>query len=756
MKTILLILIISTQISLSQWKKLDAPQKVTVVSNVRVFQGVFYAINSDKLYKSNDEGQTWEEISTNLKDFETFKHIYKLHIYDGVFYALSAQQLNTIYESDLYISNDLGVSWEKIKIGSGQLDNFQKIENDFYIYSPKSPRGILTSKDAKNWEIVDIDEEEQTSLIKYDKLFKTNDTIIIYQYGTDSYQGVVPKFNYIKITTDNGNSWVTKGETLPNLGVKYLDKIGNTLIAGTRSGVYISNDFGDTWLLSNGGLSVESRFLFDMLVVDDIIYYGATRGFWKSLDSGKTWELVNSSFANLGFHSLVYQENYFSLVAYNVVNGINLNFISKDSFNSYKSLNFTSNLPISNFINEESGYYGTFQGIYTNDSNSNSFELISDFFQHKVEPISKLFKKDNILICHYGGRLHISNINYTIISSDYGKTWELIDYDKPNKINFIGYYINPDNRIFTITQNFGILYSDDLGKTWEEIEIDENTKIRLASMKSLNTKGNYFVENDSIFIYSTGLIYKTDQNFSELTDVLNRQDTSFLRNLLNRDISHLAKYENFIAISNASDNYLYLSNDYGKSWERCNFDFEIDRPRYSDNLIYDIINIDSNLIVSTYHGIYLSTDYGKNWTDMRYNISNSLEGTKYLYIFKNKLYLSMSGLGFYELDLKELGIASVENRNILYHYPPFPQPSATEVNIKSFWDSGVIDFTADDIEIYNINGEKINTKDKIKIRKEAQNIGTIIWDNSGVEPGIYIMRTKHGTETLITKIMVVR
>ena len=752
MKTILLILIISTQITLSQWKKLDAPNRITNVQNIQVFQGVFYATKSDIIYKSNDEGQTWEEISTNLKDFETFKHIYKLHIYDGVFYAISANDFNSIFESDLYISYDLGVNWEQIMIGSGQLDYFQKIENDFYIYSSTSPRGILTSKDAKNWEILDIN-EPINPLSKYNKLYNRNDTIIVYQYGSDAPSGTI-KYNFIKISTDNGKNWFTKGEYLDVKGVKHIYKIGNTLIAGTRSGVFISDDFGDTWLLSNGVLPEESRIVNEMLVVDDIIYYGAPKGFWKSLDSGKTWELVHSSLSNTGFHSLVLQDGCFFTSIYSVLNSIQHSLISKDNFNTYKPLNFTSNLLITNYIKKDIEYLSTNEGIYSLNKNSNTYELVSDFFQLKSHPVTKLHKKENVLIAHYGGTS--GGVNFTIISTDYGITWELIDYKKPNKINFIGYYINPDNRIFTITQNFGILYSDDLGKTWEEIEIDENTKIRLASMKSLNTKGNYFVENDSIFIYSTGLIYKTDQNFSELTDVLNRQDTSFLRNLLNRDISHLAKYENFIAISNASDNYLYLSNDYGKSWERCNFDFEIDRPRYSDNLIYDIINIDSNLIVSTYHGIYLSTDYGKNWTDMRYNISNSLEGTKYLYIFKNKLYLSMSGLGFYELDLKELGIASVENRNILYHYPPFPQPSATEVNIKSFWDSGVIDFTADDIEIYNINGEKINTKDKIKIRKEAQNIGTIIWDNSGVEPGIYIMRTKHGTETLITKIMVVR
>ncbi len=754
MKTIILILLISTQISLSQWKKLDAPYRITNVQNIQVFQGVFYATKSDIIYKSNDEGQSWEEISTNLKNFETFKHIYKLHIYDGVFYAISANDFNSIFESDLYISNDLGVNWEQIKIGSGQLDFFQKIENDFYIYSSNSPRGILTSKDAKNWELLDINEPINPLSI-YNKLYKTNDTIIVYQYGTDSQQGGILNYNSIKISVDNGQTWIIKGDSLSNLGVKYLDKIGNSLIAGTRSGVYISNDFGDTWLLSNGVLPEESRFVNDMLVVDDVIYFAALRGFWKSIDLGKTWELVNTSLPDVGFHNIVIQNGYSFIYIYSVSKNIQQNLISKDNFNSYKTLNFTSNLQISNFINEESGYYGTSEGIYTYDNNSNTFELISDFFQSKSEPVSKLFKKDNFLIAHYGGR-RFGFMDYAIISGDYGKTWDIIDYNKPNRVNFIGFYINSDNRIFTISQNYGILYSDDLGKTWEEIEIDENTKIRLVSMKSLNTKGNYFVENDSIFLYSTGLIYKTDQNFSELTDVVDRQDTSFLKNLLNKDISHFAKYENFVAISNSSDNYLYLSYDYGKSWERCNFDFEIEKERYTLPLINDIVNVDSNLIVSTFHGIYLSTDYGKNWTDMRYNLPKISEGTKYLYRFKNKLYLSMGSLGFYELDLKELGIASVENRNILYHYPPFPQPSTTSVNIKTFWDAGVINFTEDDIEIYNLNGEKLITKDKIKINKEAQNIGTITWDNSGVEPGIYIMKTKHGTETLITKIMVVK
>jgi hypothetical protein len=114
----------------------------------------------------------------------------------------------------------------------------------------------------------------------------------------------------------------------------------------------------------------------------------------------------------------------------------------------------------------------------------------------------------------------------------------------------------------------------------------------------------------------------------------------------------------------------------------------------------------------------------------------------------------MSGLGFYELDLKELGIASVENRNILYHYPPFPQPSNSIVKLKVFWDIKA-PFTSDDIHIYNLNGEKVNTENQIRIEKEDINSGHIIWDNSNHQPGIYFVKIKHGTETRFEKIMVI-
>ncbi len=102
--------------------------------------------------------------------------------------------------------------------------------------------------------------------------------------------------------------------------------------------------------------------------------------------------------------------------------------------------------------------------------------------------------------------------------------------------------------------------------------------------------------------------------------------------------------------------------------------------------------------------------------------------------------------------------SSVENkveRNYLYVHPPFPQPSNRQVKIKVFWDIKQ-PFTIDDISIYSLNGKKINTYNQLRIEKVSVNSAYIIWGNESQEPGIYIVKIEHGTETRFEKILIIR
>jgi hypothetical protein len=167
--------------------------------------------------------------------------------------------------------------------------------------------------------------------------------------------------------------------------------------------------------------------------------------------------------------------------------------------------------------------------------------------------------------------------------------------------------------------------------------------------------------------------------------------------------------------------------------------------------------------MTTSIGFMYSIDFGSNWE--LYNVGLDINGVdkvqnipfRSLTLNNDTIYIALKDklmkLPLLELGIEYNSVEITENRNYLFTYPPFPQPTKSEVKINTYWDIG-LPFTIEDIEIYNLAGVKINTTDKLRIIKETNYNGHIIWDTSNEEAGIYIVYIKHGTESITQKVMV--
>ena len=94
-----------------------------------------------------------------------------------------------------------------------------------------------------------------------------------------------------------------------------------------------------------------------------------------------------------------------------------------------------------------------------------------------------------------------------------------------------------------------------------------------------------------------------------------------------------------------------------------------------------------------------------------------------------------------------------EGFNYLYAYPPYPLPAIMEVRSLIYWDTS-IDIDKDEIAVYNVYGEKVCGRDRIKIDKLTTYSGYLIWDCSSVDSGIYLIQIKHGTSSWLLKTIV--
>ncbi len=423
----------------------------------------------------------------------------------------------------------------------------------------------------------------------------------------------------------------------------------------------------------------------------------------------------------------------------------------QDAYSIWKKVTYPSELASFQVIVEDDLYlYGVdIDMLYRSEDGGQTFYVLENNLKSydSVGAIIELVYENDKLFIVTAPEFHYDFKSQLFYSEDYGDSWRFVELDTTKNYKFIEIFINSNNRIYLFT-DLGIIYSDDIGLTWSDFQVSDN-----LIKNNLNRVAGYLFEADTLYLYggssTTGYLYKSDENLSFFEGNI-LQDGQ----IYNSAIRQLVKYENHYFAFNNNLNRVVQSSDYGATWSQTS---TINRTT-SNSLVSDIFNIENNIFVATRFGIYYTTNFGETWEDISFDFSHDiLFNNKTFAYSNNKLYMTTIN-GIFELDLLEdlnIKLSVIETRNILAQYPPFPQPSNYEVRIRTIWDS-VLPLTSDDVEIFNIKGEKLDIKNKLSVEKETKNTGYIVWDNSNEEPGIYVMKTVHGTETRITKIMIIK
>ena len=197
-------------------------------------QRIYFAAN--KLFRSNDRGDSWEVISPDLTrqiDRNTLPVMGIIQSVDAVaknastsfFGAIVAFSESPMNENLLYVGTDDGL----IQMTTDGGKNWTKFENFSTVPTMTYVSCVTASAHTENLVYATFDGRKNNDLKPY-----------------------------ILKSTNNGRSWsvITKG--LPERGTVYSiveDHINkNLLFAGTEFGIYFSINQGEEWIKLNGGL----------------------------------------------------------------------------------------------------------------------------------------------------------------------------------------------------------------------------------------------------------------------------------------------------------------------------------------------------------------------------------------------------------------------------------------------------------------------------------------------------------------------
>ncbi|MEO8111702.1 MAG: T9SS type A sorting domain-containing protein [Ginsengibacter sp.] len=242
----------------SSWVKISN-SNIGEISNIVIIGSDIFISGFDQVYLSTDNGVTWVLVS----GFPTVGSISSLATDGHNLFVAGTRMYST--GAFVYKSSDLGVTWTDI--------------------SPMSSFG---------------NDKAETLLID-------QDTIYVGAFFSGIYKSVITGISTNTWTTfNNGLSSNTPPYIIP---IYALNILGSTIIAGTYGmGAWISPVILDSWL-PTAGMIDGANYIGSLCSYDSIVLAANISGtpvLYRSLDSGHTWNPVNSSvFLDMPINTLI-------------------------------------------------------------------------------------------------------------------------------------------------------------------------------------------------------------------------------------------------------------------------------------------------------------------------------------------------------------------------------------------------------------------------------------------------------------------
>jgi photosystem II stability/assembly factor-like uncharacterized protein len=231
--------------------------KISVLKNSAIV-----GLSGDGIFRSTNNGTSWQRVTSGLtKNFESLLNLVSLN--------------DTIYmstEYGLYISTTDGISWIK-RNSIEYIRNLLFFGDTLYFTTPNGvfrsyDYGVTWASINKNFgrdsldakPIVIINDELIVGCPTTEKVYKTKLDIINWRDVSGDLLGkritTMKLYNRMILlgtevglyeSTDNGESWIPNSMGINGSEINVIQNFGDTLYAGANTGLFVSVDKGLTW-----------------------------------------------------------------------------------------------------------------------------------------------------------------------------------------------------------------------------------------------------------------------------------------------------------------------------------------------------------------------------------------------------------------------------------------------------------------------------------------------------------------------------
>ena len=505
------------------WHQLGGPMggiigDLAINSEGNIYAGVYSFMGTSfqfeyysGIYKSTDNGDTWDEMVTPFDPFE----IYALYITEGNDILVGKNHQGRIYRS-----TDGGETWENNNSGydTGECWAFGE-SNDGVLFAGSGEGEVYKSTDYGNsWEftgnlaavVFDTDTNNEVYCGTLYGLYKTTDdglnwlmnisladtavSSILIDDSNNVYigTGYYDSGNGVYYSTNSGGNWThlgLKGKVVLSLA---FDSKGN-LYAGTKQdGLFKTTDRGISWTQYQNGISGIEVFRLKINKQDEIFIGSEDEGVFRSTDGGESFKEVGlpiSNIKNIDFSidkNLIFTSTPSGVQVYDRVTGSWENKGLREV--EAVSVSPSGDLYAATYVN----------GLYRSTDYGNSWEKMTtiDDYRYNFKAIT-----DSVLID--------ATLPAFRISRDAGNSWDTTNIN-PDSWSCSIIFTDEDSTFYIQGYNNGnkIFYTADFGYTFSETITP--SPIGNKNGIARNSRGDLFftcIENHIYGIYRSSYPY---------------------------------------------------------------------------------------------------------------------------------------------------------------------------------------------------------------------------------------------------------
>ena len=606
---ICLLLLLLHNLVMGQWEYLGSPDHGTG-KNISGPSDSLFLSSTAGVFFSSDKGLSWTEL--DLPD--TAAHIREAWYANGALYVAATEFLHFSGRSNLYRTYNLGATWTDISPATSQT-------NSFRVHRVKGDTLVVLYSDA-----VAVSTDKGDSF-----LIRSDDNASGYGFPVFlNKQLFVNSDSLILRSDDYGQTWDTIFVMPAGHGPSVFKAIENTLwlfqttYFGYRIEIFRSDDGGDTWDTVSEFIPLAESYVLLAGTNDNLfIYHTSFTGIYHSIDTGKTWQLINPS-------GYLYHMHYTD----DVILGYDATTVYRSEDNA---LTFT-----------QSG--DGFDAVVSKQiavTDSRVFIATQNEVFSKKEKETTWTGSDYIRTVFTIGNIVFSKHDQDgiVYSPDGGTTWLRFTKDELSGVmeTYFAELFAAGSRLYS--SGFGrTWYSDNLGHSWQKIE-DEDLAWKTIQLLA-HDDGKYvaLAAYNEILFSDDGIDWKLISYDYPVDTSFIVPDATFVHHAFGN--SFVFKNQTFQRLPDGSTHWI-----------------EVNHPVPASNEVpqeHTIEFLESHgdfLIIGVFgYGVFISNDLGESWVPANEGLSDFHITSATIH--QQDLYIGVLG-GIWKRSLKDLGVTSL-------------------------------------------------------------------------------------------------